>query len=126
MAVFDGPYNKYRSIFLPLAAGDELVRNALLAASAHQLSSKRPEFTRIGLEFQAAAISCLGQALTTDAHTATVLAALVLLLVNDLVSAGNDYKVLHRLWHSYQTASEKKFTASEDTVIEFLRKQWQM
>ncbi|RDW91970.1 hypothetical protein BP5796_01364 [Coleophoma crateriformis] len=126
MAIFDGPYNKYRSILLPLAAGDELVRNALLAASAHQLGSKKPEFAKMGLKFQAAAISCLVQASTTGARTIAILAALVLLLVNDLVSAGNNYKILQRLWHSFQATLGGHFTASEDILVDFLRKQWQI
>ncbi|KAL3418613.1 hypothetical protein PVAG01_10329 [Phlyctema vagabunda] len=127
MAVFDGPFNRYRSIVLPLAAENELVRNAVLATSANQLGSKDSSFIKLGIMFQDAVIKCLSKNPgSPGTDTTTILAALVILLINDMVSGGTDYRILYKMWYSCLSIGEKSSSPDQNALMSFLHQQFRV
>lgn len=97
--------NGYRDVLLPLSEHDGIVRNAILAASASHLSNQYPNsrWSSIARKYHMAAIHGLNQ--HSDHHTAadtySSLATMVILLVEEMVSVGEDFIILLRMVRSF-------------------------
>ena len=105
LVAFDGTSNGYRSLLLPLAWEDDLVRCALLASSANHLRFRRPKLTNLALNFQYAAIKKL-TSLSQDGDGASntrlgILAALILLLISGMMNGGSDFELLLNMAKSW-------------------------
>jgi hypothetical protein len=105
LVAFDGISNGYRSLLLPLAWEDDLVRCALLASSSNHLRFCRPKLTNLALNFQAAAINKLTY-LSKDGNSAgntrpAILAAIILLLINGMMNGGSDFELLLNMAKSW-------------------------
>lgn len=98
MVPSDGESNGYRTMLLPLAYEDDIVRWALLASSANHLRFRHPKLTKLALNFQAAAINKLSHRskssdCTNGAGTST-LAAMILLLINGMMNGDTDFQII--------------------------------
>ena len=103
--VFDGLSNGYRSLLLPLAWEDDLVRCALLASSANHLRFRRPKLTNLALNFESVAIEKLTH-LSKPGNCAgnarpAILAAIILLLINGMMNGGSDFELLLNMAKSW-------------------------
>ncbi|KAH7086061.1 hypothetical protein BKA63DRAFT_32045 [Paraphoma chrysanthemicola] len=109
MVVLDCISNGYRDVILPLAVENCMVQRAVAVVAAHHLAAKRPELHKPALAGQMAIISKLRRhAFEVDSegilNTAT-LATVLVLLVGDTVTGGNDFvHLLHMLRFLLQSA----------------------
>jgi hypothetical protein len=130
---FDGISNGYRSLLLPLAWEDDLVRCALLASSANHLRFRRPNLTTLALNFQYAATKKL-TSLSQDGNCAgntrpAILAALILLLISGMMNGGSDFELLLNMAKSWIEAMKENGRlkdAPATTLDEFLLDQVSM
>lgn len=122
----DGVSNGYRNFLLPLASQNILVRQALLASSANYIRQKRSGLEKEAVTFQAAAIHSLRQCSNpygTESDSTATLAAILLLLVNDMANGGSDFEILHKMAKSWITATQYEIPPRERLVMEFLKEQ---
>ena len=125
MVVFDDQSNNFRNLILPLAATHNLVRNAVLAASAHQLASKKSEFAMEALKYQTIAVNSLTQCPDmVRSETAVVLAAVTIILVNEIVSGGSEqFRILYAMMQHCMKIEEAASINQPSSLISFLREQ---
>ncbi|CAG8150661.1 unnamed protein product [Penicillium salamii] len=95
--------NGYRDILLPLSEHDEITRNAMIAASASHLSHQHPDskWLSVARKHHTAAIKGLQRDGSTGANTFSDLATMVILLIEEMVSVGEDYIILLRMVRSF-------------------------
>lgn len=98
MVVLDGPFNGYRHIILPLAWNDEVLHRAVSVVAAHHLVPEVPGLMSPALAGQTAIISKLGRdsfnIKSSEIFTITNWATVLLLLVGETITGGNDFKYL--------------------------------
>lgn len=130
MVAIDGLANGYRSLLLPIAWGDDLVRHALLASSANHLRFKRPKLTSLAINFQSKAIEKLailsGSPESNDSTRVTVLATIILLIITDMMNGGSEFHLLFNMAKSWIEAMDQNLgprAASKSPVDEFLLNQ---
>jgi hypothetical protein len=102
---FDGISNGYRSLLLPLAWEDDLVRFALLASSANHLRFRYPKLTNLALNFQSTAIEKLAWLSKSGNRPGNlrpaILAAIILLLISGMMNGGSDFEILLNMAKSW-------------------------
>ncbi|CAG8389781.1 unnamed protein product [Penicillium salamii] len=97
--------NGYRDILLPLSEHDEIMRNAMIAASASHLSHQHSDsqWLSVARKHHTAAIKGLQRDHDGNAgvNTFSDLATMVILLIEEMVSVGEDYIILLRMVRSF-------------------------
>ena len=130
MVTFDGPSNGYRAMLLPLACEDDLLRCAVLAASANHLRYKLPTLAKLALKFQTSAIHGLSQVSNAVQgwrdSGANILAIIVVLLLNDTINGGTDFRIIHDMAKSWNTAMEENGMSARSELDAFLHEQLEM
>ncbi|KAH8889158.1 hypothetical protein GQ53DRAFT_870080 [Thozetella sp. PMI_491] len=109
LVVFDGPSNGFRSHILPLAWDNNMVRYALMAASANQLRFKHHQLLPQALTFQSLAIEKLSAVSkagdpSNDTRVA-VFATIILLLITDMMNGGPQFHLLFSMVKSWIDAT---------------------
>lgn len=126
MVVLDSISNGYRDIILPLAIEDAVVQRAVSVVAAHHLAAKMTAIRKPAMEGQMAIISRLRRDSLEIGHTnlftISNLATIIVLLVGDTVTGGNDFvhllELLRCLMQSDQiwegmTASVRQFFSQQ-------------
>lgn len=108
LVAVDGVSNGYRNLLLPLACSDDLVRSATLAASANQLRFQRPKLVSLASKYQSAAIEKLSVFSRTEnasgSTRSAVLAAIILLIITDMMNGGHQFHLLLNMAKSWVEA----------------------
>jgi hypothetical protein len=96
MVVFDDASNGYRSVVLPMALEDDLLRRAVAVVAAQHLSRQRPELQKATEAGRAAVISRLHidslQQSADKVFNKFTWATLIVLLVGETVTGSADYR----------------------------------
>ena len=96
MVVFDDASNGYRSVVLPMALEDNLLRSAVAVVAAQHLSRQRPELQKAAEAGRAAIISRLRnnslQQPADRVFNKFTWATLIILLVGETVTGSADYR----------------------------------
>lgn len=96
MVVLDNHTNGYRSLILPMALEDALLRRAVAVVAAQHLSRQRPELQEAAEAGRAAVISRLHsdsmQQSAGDLFNKFTWATLIVLLVGETVTGSADYR----------------------------------
>jgi hypothetical protein len=127
---FDGPSNGYRTILLPFAMGNELVRGALLAASANHLRFKEAQLTKLAFTLQAASIeqlsstSKLGQ--YNPESVLSILATIVLLLIAGMMNGPDSFQAVYNIAKSWMKFMGETQEPIRSHLATFLRNEIQM
>jgi hypothetical protein len=115
---------------LPLAIESEMVRNALLAASASQMKGIQATMILKSLGYRAAAIRGLQQAskeLPADTEFAPLILATILgLLIDDMINENEDFSPLVKMAHSWTKLNPSSNNGSHNPLRRFLLGQIQM
>lgn len=96
--------NGYRDMVLPMAEHDETLRNAVLAASASHFSINKYNWRIHASEYRIAAIYGLRKQASgyfSEYLLHSILSTMVVLLVEELITAGQDFRVLLRMITSF-------------------------
>lgn len=119
MVVFDGRFNGYRDILLPLACEHDLVKAAIMAASMYHLSANQP-----ALRKQAdASYNAVVQRLRLDAQrcpdqstalSTSTWAVVLILLTAETVSGGTNLPYLFKMLRFLASANE---TTNQGSVL---------
>ncbi|UKZ72339.1 uncharacterized protein TrAtP1_013282 [Trichoderma atroviride] len=108
LVAVDGASNGFRTLLLPLACVDDLVRSATLAASANQLRFQRPKLAPLASKFQSAAIeklSVFSRIENASGSTrSAILAAIILLIITDMMNGGHQFHLLLNMAKSWVEA----------------------
>lgn len=108
LVAVDGVSNGYRALLLPLACSDDLVRSATLAASANHLRYQRPKLAPLASKYQSTAIEKLSVFSRTEnasgATRSAILAAIILLLLTDMMNGGHQFHLLLNMAKSWVEA----------------------
>lgn len=120
-------HNGYRDILLPFSEQDPMIRDSILAASASHLSNQYPDsrWSAIARKYHMAAIHGLNQQSHnyTAADTFSNLATMVILLVEEMVSVGEDFIILLRMVRSFVCSRGGDKTIEEEPMGRFLIQQ---
>lgn len=112
---------------LPLAWENELVRYALIAASASHLSFQRPDMKALASWLQYTAIEKLSLT-SSDSKIAldlkhVVLATIALLLVTDMMHGGPQFDLIFSMGQSWIEAAKEQ---GHSPLMTFLRNQFEL
>ncbi|KAH8820698.1 hypothetical protein F5884DRAFT_745045 [Xylogone sp. PMI_703] len=122
--------NGYTKHIVPLSLESDMVRNALLAASASQMQTTRRTMMPRSLGYKSAAIRGLQQAsqqLATDISSALLTLATILgLLIDDMINDNREFPVLLKLADSWTTLNPSDNNRSNDPLGRFILDQIQM
>lgn len=126
MVVLDGRFNGYRDLILPLACEDDLVKDAVSVVSMYHLAPERPEMhfhAEAGLQLiirrLLQRISQLENALDLSAW-----ATIIVLLVGETITGGNNLPFLFRILQHLAAANAKP--CQESVMHSFLQEQTRM
>ncbi|KAE8152384.1 hypothetical protein BDV25DRAFT_170516 [Aspergillus avenaceus] len=101
MVAIDSIANGYRDFILPLSDQDATVRNATMAAAASHLGQKYAEWKDLASQYHMAAIRGLNQrsqqANLTESIAYSNLSTMVLLLIEEMITGGRDFRILLRM-----------------------------
>ncbi|KAJ5171875.1 fungal-specific transcription factor domain-containing protein [Penicillium capsulatum] len=101
MVAFDLIFNRYRDLILPMSEQDHTVRNVVLATAASHMSLRHAYWKAIASTYRTAAIQGLNEHSPTahpdESASQSKLSAMVLLLVEEMVTAGADFHILLRM-----------------------------
>ncbi|KAF3062642.1 hypothetical protein CFAM422_010533 [Trichoderma lentiforme] len=115
----DGLSNGYRTMILPLACTNDLVRSATLAASANHLRYQRPKLSPLASRLQSTAIEKLSvfsrDVTASGATRSAVLAAIILLLVTDMMNGGQQFYLLLNMAKSWIEAKKNDGSPTESS-----------
>jgi hypothetical protein len=125
MVVLDDSANGYRSLILPMALEDDILRRAVSVVAAQHLSLKKPELKAMADAGRTAIISRLYKD-SLDRPADQVFnqytwATLIVLLVGETVTGSADFGFLVRMLLSLSTNSV--FDSMGSDVMEFLQTQ---
>ncbi|EHK18830.1 uncharacterized protein TRIVIDRAFT_66857 [Trichoderma virens Gv29-8] len=124
LVAIDGLSNGYRTMILPLACSNDLVRSATLAASANHLRFQRPKLSPLASRLQSTAVEKLSvfsrDETANGATRSAVLAAIILMLITDMMNGGQQFYLLVNMAKSWVAAMKHGSppTASSRSVIE--------
>jgi hypothetical protein len=128
--VTDAAGHGYAKHIVPLALESEMVRNALLAASASQMKGTQAAMAVKSLGYRSAAIRGLQQAskeLQIDTKSALLTLATILgLLIDDVMSQNKDFLALVGLADSWTSLNPPTNDRSHIPLRQFLLDQIQM
>lgn len=96
--------NGYRDMILPMAERDETLRNAVLAVSASHFSLHYSKWNKNASKYHMAAIHGLNQRPSGDLSESLIysdLSTMVVLLVEEMVTVGQDFHILLRMIGSF-------------------------
>jgi hypothetical protein len=129
MVVFDGKFNGYRDLILPLAHEDDVVRRAVLAVAANHLSLRVPELKSDAQAGYQSIITrlCKDSTSKTDSNEVLSLSAwatVIVLLVGETATVGNGFPYLFKMLLCLAEANAK---SQRNSVLQsFLREQTRM
>ncbi|KUJ07711.1 uncharacterized protein LY89DRAFT_691450 [Mollisia scopiformis] len=128
LVAFDGASNGFNGMLLPVAYSHKLLRDTILAASANHLRFKSPRLAKIAMQYQAAAIQTLTQATgtlppDTGDDAVFTLAAIVVLIVNDMMNGGGDFSILFDMAKSWNLVIIESNAVHDLPLLAFLREQ---
>jgi hypothetical protein len=132
LVTFDGMCNGYRSMLLPLAWENDLVRCALLAASANHLCFRHPKLINLALNFETVAIeklTCLSKSGNcVDRTRPTILAVIILLIINGMMNGASSFELLNiaKSWIEAMTGNKSMKETPGSDLEEFLLDQVSM
>ena len=128
MVVLDDDTNGYRSLVLPMAIEDEVLRRAVSVVAAQHLSRQRPEFHKIAEAGRAAVISRLRsdslQQSAEKVFNKFTWATLIVLLVGETVTGSADYGFLIQMLLSLSLSNPGRDANS--VLLNFLQAQTQL
>ncbi|TVY59631.1 hypothetical protein LSUE1_G008932 [Lachnellula suecica] len=126
----DGPSNGYRTMLLPLAYYDELVRGALLAASANHLRFKEPTLTKMAFSLQATSIERLYQISKVGRYDPdfglSILATNLLLLIAGMMNGAKAFQVAYNTAKSWMMFMGETQEPVQSNLANFLRSESKM
>lgn len=127
---FDGPTNGYRTILLPFASENALVRDALLAASANHLRFKQSKLSDIAFNLQASCVEKLSESsrITQCSPDAilNVLATIVLLLISGMMDGPDAFQAVYNIAKSWLKFMGESPQQIQGHLADFLRGEIQM
>lgn len=127
MVLVDNQFNGWRQLSLPIAFQDELVLNAILAASAYHIQINLGGSWLDSDRFYSRTLLLLRERRHLDRCDRTeaqcVLLAILILLVAVMVNASPDFPALFTMLRSALDALGGKQVVGEDEIAVFLRRQ---
>jgi hypothetical protein len=127
MVVLDDDTNGYRSLVLPMAFEDEVLRRAVSVVAAQHLSRQRPELQKAAEAGRAAVISRLRSDSLQSAEKVFnkfTWATLIVLLVGETVTGSADYGFLIQMLLSLSLSNPGRDANS--VLLNFLQAQTQL
>ena len=128
MVVFDDDTNGYRSLVLPMALEDDLLRRAVGVVAAQHLSRQRPELQGAAEAGRAAVISRLRndslQQSADKVFNKFTWATLIVLLVGETVTGSADYRFFVQMLLSLSMSNPGR--DADPVVSNFLQAQTHM
>ena len=128
MVVMDKFDNGYRQFLLPLATRDPKVMAAVKSCTAAHVAEREPQFAATAQRCHAIAVQQLvrhSKEVPSDRDTDhSAAAALLVLLVGQMISGGTDFPALHRMLLSWvQLAGGEEVLRSSGSYTYFLLQQ---
>lgn len=118
MVVVDHHSNGYRNILLPLASQDPLVQRAVLVVAALHLGTKQSNLLRAAEEGRFAIIQRLRRdaaySLSENVFSISTWATIILLLVGETVTGGQEFVHLYPMLQSILRCSEHLISSCPD------------
>jgi len=120
--------NGYQDFILPLSEQDEIVQNAVMAASAHHLSFHCSKWKSLAFKCHMAAIRGLRQRNEAHNHESNVysnLSTMLLLLIEEMITGNNgkDYQILLRMVKSFANSQGGENAIEKTSPGRFLMQQ---
>jgi len=127
---FDGPSNGYRTILLPFAYENALVRDALLATSANHLRFKQSMLSEMAFKLYAACIEKLSESSRLTQYSPdvilSVLATIVLLLITGMMNGPDAFQAVYNIAKSWMKFMGETQQHIRSHLADFLRGEIQM
>lgn len=128
MVVLDDETNGYRSLVLPMALEDDLLRRAVGVVAAQHLSRQRPELQRVAEAGRSAVITQLRndslQRSADKVFNKFTWATLIVLLVGETVTGSADYRFFVQMLLSLSVSNPGR--DAEPIISNFLQAQTHM
>jgi hypothetical protein len=129
MVVFDGRFNGYRDILLPLACEDDLVKAAIMVTSMYHLSGYQPALRKqadasYNAVIQRLRLDALQSPDRSTALSTSAWAVVLILLTAETVSGGTNLPYLFKMLRCLASANES--TNQGSVLRSFLEEQTNM
>ena len=128
MVALDDDTNGYRSLILPMAIEDDVLRQAVCVVAAQHLSRQRPELRKAAEAGHAAIISRLrsdsSHQSADEVFNKSTWATLIVLLVGETVTGSADYGFLIQMLLSLSTSNPGR--DADPVLSKFLKAQTHM
>ena len=129
MVVFDGKFNGYRDIILPLALQDNVLRRAVSVVAAQHINADIPALMRPAAAGQLAIISKLRRdsfnLSSTELFNASTWATILMLLVGETITGEDNFAYLLEMLVFVSNACQPGFNMPAN-VYEFFMQQTRM